>query len=100
MIARNGVYKTVEVTVGEAPVDISFGKKSYSVDVGGKLNLKKKLRFDPPEAFLTLKWKSSDPAVATVDKNGRVKGIARGEVTITVKDTVLKKTITVIVKVK
>lgn len=53
------------------------------IDGGEEVQLK--VNVSPDDAtFKRYKWESSDPEVATVDKNGVVKGISRGTATITV----------------
>ena len=99
VITPGGLYKTVKVTVGIPAEKISFGKKSYTVKAGEKLNLLEKLKVKPANAAISLTWKSSGKKIATVDENGIVTGLKKGTVTITVKDVSGLK-ITVTVKVK
>ncbi len=63
--------------------------------IGESLSLK--VMGDPANALKgkTLKWSSSDTSIVVVDKNGKIKGIAEGEATITVKVGKLKAECTV-----
>jgi len=99
VIAPSGVHKAVSVTVGSAPEEISFGKKSYTVKAGEELDLLKKLNVKPANAVVSLTWKSSDKKIARVDENGIVHGLKKGTVTITVKD-VSGLTVKIKIKVK
>ncbi len=75
---------TCSITVNN-PVrvkSIKFAKKSYSVKKGKTLNLKATIA--PKNATnKEVTWKTSNKKVATVDKNGKVKAIKKGKVTIT-----------------
>lgn len=58
-------------------------KKSVSVKKGKSVTLKAK--FKPEDASnRTVSWNSSNTKVATVNKDGKVKGIKKGKSTITV----------------
>ncbi len=62
---------------------IKLNKKSAKIKVGGTLILKETIT--PGTASnKNVKWNSSNVKVATVDKNGKVKGIKKGKATITV----------------
>ena len=79
------LVKTITVT---APAD--------TIEVGKKMQLKVKIK--PSTATnKEVSYKSSDKTIATVSKSGSVKGIAPGEVTITVKSKDKNKTIGTIV---
>ncbi len=74
--ARTSVFAIKPVT------GVSLNKKSVYIDVGDKFTLKP--IFKPSDATITdVTWKSSDKKVATVSSSGVVKGIKRGEATIT-----------------
>ena len=69
--------KTVAVTM------VSLDKTTLSLEVGGESTLAATV--SPSNATnKKLKWSSSNTAVATVDQNGKVKGIKAGSATITV----------------
>ena len=61
---------------------ISFKDESYSIAVGKTVTLKAIIT---PKKNMKLEWSSSNEDVATVSKNGTVKGISVGETIITVK---------------
>lgn len=81
----DGLEEIVEVTVSDGTgklesLTISGYKK---VNVGSTIKLA--VKFNPDNvANKKVTWSSSDEAIATVDENGRVKGINPGVVTITV----------------
>lgn len=83
--ASNGVYKAVKVTVAKAPTGVSFKKKSYSVKVGKTISLAGQVTVTPKGAVGLYTWSSKARKIATVDANGRVKGIRKGKATIVVK---------------
>lgn len=71
--------KTATIAVKE----ISLDKVTAEITKGETLQLT--LKIDPENAqYKTLEWKSSDNNVATVDKNGLVSAIEKGEADITV----------------
>ncbi len=65
-----------------APKSITISKTSKIVYVGQKYKLKVKA-VTPKKADPSVKWKTSDKKIATVDKNGTVTGKKKGTVTIT-----------------
>lgn len=78
IIARVGDYEgMIEITVRRQPQIIISGENE--VVVGTETTLKAQLR----NLSGTVQWSSSDDSVATIDQNGKVKGIAQGSVVIT-----------------
>ena len=103
---RDGGYiATCTVTV-KAPnsskvgvTGVKLNKKSATIIKGKKLTLKATIT--PSNATnKDVTWKSSNKKVATVDKNGKVKGIKKGTATITAVTADGKKTATCKVTVK
>lgn len=84
VMTKDGKYiASVIVRVrGGNVTDISLSGDD-EVKVGETITLKATIK--PSNADKTLTWTSSNPKVATVDKNGKVKGVKAGDVTITVK---------------
>ena len=74
------------VTVTEAPVieltGITVAPKQVNLDIDGTYQLSAVK--EPVNAAGTLNWESSNTDVATVDGNGMVTAVAKGEATITV----------------
>lgn len=79
----SGVVCQAEVTVSETFVEgITFDKTQYEVEEGAYVTIVATIT--PSNASTkTLEWTSSDKAVATVDENGKVRGISAGKATIT-----------------
>ncbi len=78
---------------------IKFNKKTYSVKKGKTVTLK--TTFSPKDATnKEVTYKSSNKKIATIDKNGKVKGKKKGKVTITVTTKDGKKTAKCTVNVK
>lgn len=61
--------------------ELSFNSKEISIGVGGNAALEPAA--SPEDYTEPLTWESSDPEVATVDGDGTVTGISRGEAEIT-----------------
>ena len=79
MIDENDTYYRWKEPVN----DVKLDKASVNMDVGSTVKLKASVI--PSNATLkTLRWKSSNPKIATVDSKGNVKGISAGNATITV----------------
>jgi uncharacterized protein YjdB len=72
-----------KVTVGTVlPKKITLNKKSVSIKA--KAITKLTVKWSPTKASpKTVTWTSSNKRVATVDKNGKVKGVKKGKCTIT-----------------
>ena len=90
LIALTGVCAAVDITVlgsSESSGSVAFRKKKYSIKVGKKINLKKKLAVRPEEGTASLKWKSSDKDIAQVSKKGVVKARKKGRITVRVKSS-------------
>ena len=83
--ARTGSGKriTAQITVVETPAEqITLNKTSADVFVGATVSLSAKAPL-PKGNNDVIYWKSSDPSVATVDINGKVKTLSQGNVIIT-----------------
>lgn len=111
--------KITGVSDGKTEITVSSGELSDSIIVTVKKDIIEKLdvslaalsldggeeqkvdaKLTPADAKdVSLSWKSADTQVATVDKNGNIKGVNTGETTITVTDSVtgLSKDISVTV---
>ncbi len=79
-----GKSATCTVTVTAKPVPIeAIALRDAAVSVGGTIQLEPV--FTPADTTQRdVIWTSSDRTIATVDENGRVRGLAEGKVTITV----------------
>ena len=77
---------TSSVTVAPVPVaSVTVAPASSTVAIGGSAQLSATLRDASGNTLIgrTVSWTSSAPAVASVDQNGLVRGLAAGSVTIT-----------------
>lgn len=72
-------------------------KNVYSVKVNKTITLKTNIV--PKDVKINLVWTSSKPKIASVDNKGLVTGLKKGETTISVKDTISGKTLSVVVKI-
>ncbi len=87
----NGISTTFKVTVVKPVTDIEIDLEASGITADGlTLNVgeshKVIVKFTPEDATDTsLAWSSSDTSVATVDSEGNVTGVAKGEATITIK---------------
>lgn len=83
-----GKSATCTVTVTAKPVPIeAIALRDAAVSVGGTIQLEPV--FTPADTTQRdLKWSSSNNMIATIDANGRVRGVAEGKVTITATSTV------------
>lgn len=77
------VYATATVTVHQLVEKITFPEKTLTVNVGETVNLHWNVEpYDVTDPSVT--FSSSKTSVATVDENGLIRGLKRGEATITV----------------
>lgn len=82
--SKNGKIAQCEVTVTQPVTQLSINYSTYDFYQGSSVQLSASV--EPSNATdKTLKWSSSNPAVATVDQNGLVTGISPGQSIITVK---------------
>lgn len=72
------------------PKKIYLTATSTTVDIGGKIKVSVK-KVSPKRASKSVKWKSSNKKVATVNKSGYVTGRKKGTVTITATSTKNRK---------
>ena len=80
---EGGYTATCVVTVYQEVTGVSFDKNEVDVDEGKTIQLTAIVA--PSNASVkTLKWESSNTAIATVNENGLVTGLKVGEATITV----------------
>ena len=81
-LAVGDVSASCKVTVVQPVTSVSLNKTSLSMEALGTYQLT--ATANPSNAYdKTIKWSSSDPAVATVDENGLVTAIGKGSATIT-----------------
>ena len=79
---HSGAQKVCEVQVrGPKPTKVSIEPTEVAIIKGGSAALT--MTLEPANADPTAKWSSSNKGIATVDKNGLIKGIAEGKATIT-----------------
>lgn len=94
----NGKKATITVKVKAVkPTKVSIVAETKVVEVGKTIQLTAKLK--PSNAYSKLTWTSGNKKIATVNKNGVVKGKKAGKVKITVKTANGKKA-SVTIKVK
>ena len=67
------------------PTSIALNTTSLTLTIGEKKQAQLKLTIQPSNAKTTLTWSTEDKKIATVDKNGIVKGKKTGATTIRVK---------------
>lgn len=81
----NGIRKTVKVNVTSAPSSIKFDKTSIKLLKGNSVTNSVKVYGKDGKVMqnMTLTYKSSNTAVATVDSNGKVTAVGAGTATIT-----------------
>lgn len=73
--------KTYKVKVHEKVKKLKWESKYNEIEVGEKVKFKVKYK-SKNKKNIELQWKSSNPTVATVDKNGNVNGISKGNAVI------------------
>lgn len=95
--------KTCKVTVEVSATSISICDsgtvvQGISVQADGTKNLT--VKFEPTDATTkSVEWSSSNSSIATVDSNGKVKGVSVGQATITAKVKTVDKDVTASVTV-
>ena len=80
--SADGVKAECKVTVEKKVAAIELSESEKTVFVGDTFTITATVK--PEDAFnRTVTWSSSDPSIATVDENGTVTAIAKGEAIIT-----------------
>jgi len=81
---------TIEIT------GVEFSQSTYSVAIGGTISLNP-IVYPTNATYKAVSFESSDPSVATVDENGKRKGIKKGtaKITVTTKRNNKKAVVTV-----
>lgn len=87
----SGVRASCTVTVVKRPSSVKLNKKSLTLVRGSSQKLTYTL--SPKNTVASVTWSSSNPKVASVDKNGKVKAVKVGTASITVKTVNGKKTV-------
>ncbi|MEI5990207.1 hypothetical protein A5881_001700 [Enterococcus termitis] len=88
----------IKITKDIAVSDVKLDKDNVNLDLGEEMTLKATI--EPKNAtHRTISWKTDDESIATVDKNGVIKGIKEGTTKITVTTEDGKKMAVVEVKV-
>ncbi len=84
---KDGKYSTTcEIIITKEKIEVESLSITGSSTITVGSSIKLEVTLNPSNATNDkLTWTSSDPSIATVDENGRVKGIKEGTVTITVK---------------
>ncbi len=85
------------ITVYPVPETVTLNQTSADINVYKTVTLVPSIT--PENALTAYTWKSSDTSIATVDENGKVKGVAVGTATVTV-STSNNKTATCKINVK
>lgn len=80
----SGVSASCVVKVAAAPMGLSLDRDNADLVVGGELQLNAEV-YPAEAAAHKIVWRSSNPEIATVDMQGKVKGIAPGSATVTVR---------------
>ncbi len=76
--SSNGVTAKCELTVKVRPLGVRVNMEKATVGTGKTVQLEAKILPDT-SAYREIVWESSDERVATVDSNGKVKGIKAGK---------------------
>lgn len=106
IISRNGLIYDYNHWFYGLVENVVMEQKQYNVAAGSSVQMEYSLGDKTPYVKDALAWSSSNEAVATVDKNGNVKGLSAGTTTITLEsnprftygDKTLSASATVIVK--
>ena len=83
LISRNGVIYNYRRLFSGLIENVVMEQKQYNVAIGSNVQMEYSLGDKVPYVKDALVWSSSNEAVATVDKNGNVKGLSSGTTTIT-----------------
>ena len=76
IVSKEGIVKSIKVTVKQPSTEISLSPKELIVRTGEAVNLKPELK--PADSTDTLTWQSYNTSVAKVDGNGQVTGVKVG----------------------
>jgi Bacterial Ig-like domain (group 2) len=90
---QNKPQQPAEVFVTNIPPNLPVGVANFQLQAGARGSNGQLI------TGRTFEWTSSNPAVATVDSQGRASGVAAGAAVITVRDTVTGLTATVLLNV-
>lgn len=87
LVACGGNTKKEEVNPTAIQITFDFYEIENGVEIGGE-DVLLNVETTPGNAIKTVTWTSSDSKIATVDENGKVKGVKPGKVTIKATSTV------------
>lgn len=87
------VYKTEPADYTKYIESINLTKTIMQISPGETYKFSYQLTPEDPDVETEITWESSNPKIATVDKNGKVKGISEGKAEIIVKTAEGKKDI-------
>lgn len=87
----SGVRTSCKVTVVKRPSSIKLNKTRLTLTLGKSQKLTYTLL--PKKTVASVTWSSSNPKIASVDKNGKVKAVKAGTASITVKTVNGKKAV-------
>ncbi|MBR7040813.1 MAG: Ig-like domain-containing protein [Clostridia bacterium] len=83
VVALNGLKASCEVHVAEQPENVSFTQNLYMLAAGGEGVSLSPVFYPAASLILDVSYASSDPEVASVDADGRVRPLSPGSCVIT-----------------
>ena len=78
------VIDELKISAVEGGPYVGFEKESITINKGESATVKVTFRGQTAEETATFTYSSADPAIATVDKDGKIVGVAAGKTTVTV----------------
>ena len=84
VISRSGKIDTYRIEASRLIQNVAMEEKQYNVAVNNEIQINYSLGDHLSIVNNALDWSSSNEAVASVDNNGKVKGLSEGSTTITV----------------